>query len=772
MARPVGPVFVGGFEEFVVEDEKSKYTILYLPDLKNDELQAEGQPQVYYWVPGEVRMARQGDAGDFKFHHTHFVGVMSPETHVGVEEDGEVQGGLLAFTATSRYPTAVLQQAQEQLLDKFRGSNQTYWGWNTRVAPMFRIAPITSNTMVLTNLSPGRNGVSPIEAAGGQGSVSGGSGAGESSGNGSAPPGVRFGGGAPRLAVRPFHDAGPVAHGRSFAPRSNLEAWAFEIQGQGSGSVTGGENAYSVLMGAYPSEILWSGFHGASSQMNVAQNLVLPVWSQEIYLRVDGDWERIFQHFSAHVNARSLWFNADIKAEFNNMRTSGGIEVEMHVDGTIPGGEEMERIIQARSDLVFNTFMQQANQMIFQPADPTVTPAQATSSGGVLGSIFGGGGVALNFRQDRRSLKLHYEETRHHRYNQPTTISSTMQGLFNEMKDDPAAESKYFTRLVLGDLGRKVYRQVKPIVRWRRAQNEFIGDPVAFAAAQIGYPDAEGAIVWQPSVFQSTDSDEQSTDQAVFVRRKADEVRNAPQGWSPDMTFVKRFIHLDESMGATDDPYVKVFVEKNRIEIDEGENGILSNESVIEVRAESTGKLELEISGIDAILEGPSQVVEVEVKPSGQTHDGNPRQAVSFVYKHDDQEKPRILEIYTGQLDYAPDYQYRVHVKIKGTLMTRGMSWSGPWTRGNANGSITVHVPLADEEGVTNVVRFSPRDVMPRFSGSLSGRQDEGSVAPPPDDSYTPPTNGATAPPGRRAEPAGERTVGGFKISPPPSANA
>lgn len=771
MVNAVGPIFTGGFEEFVVEGEDTQYTILYCPDLNNDALQREGKAPVYYWIPGEVRLARRGGGGDFKFHHTHFVGVMSEDTHVGVDDDAEVQGGILAFTTTSRYPTEVLQQAQEQLLQKFRGDNDAFWGWRTRVAPMFRIAPIRSNTTVVTNLAVGSNGTAPIEDLGGTPAI------GTNAGPDGGPPVpgrmMAPGSGAPRLALRQLDAHAPVAHGRNFAPRSNLDAWAFQMMGQGAGSVTGGENAYSALMGAYPSEILWSGFHGTYSPMVVAQNLMLPFWAPQIYLRIHGSWDRIFQHFSAAAQARSLWFDADIKAEFNRMKTSGDITVELHVDATIPGAEELSRQIQERSDLVFNTFMQQANDAIFAPPDPEVEPAEASSSGGFLSRLFGSGGVALKFRQDKRGLDLTYEETRQHRYLQPNTISSQMEGFFNEMKADPEAEKKYFTRLVLGDLGRKIYRHVKPVVRWRKPGSEFIGDPVAFVSSQIGYPDGEGAITWRAQVFQSTDSDEQSSQIAQFVRRKSSEVENAPAGWEPDKTFVKRVVHLDESMGATDDPYVKVFVEKNTIELDEGPNGSLSNENVLEVRADSVGKLELEVSGIDVVLQDSAQVVELEIEPQGRTHDGNERQRVSFIYKHDDQDTPRILEIYTGQLDYVPEYRYRVHVTVKGTLFSRGMAWTGPWRQGNANGSIMVHVPLADEDGVTDVVRFEPREVGERFMRMIAGRSGSAPViaapqppmpsAPIPEPSVAAEAGATAPPPGRRGNvSAGTKTVGGY----------
>ncbi|NPV63855.1 MAG: hypothetical protein HPY61_14735 [Methanotrichaceae archaeon] len=751
MVDAVGPAYTGGFEEFVVTGEnEEQYTILYLPDRNNDLLQREGKPPVYYWVPGSVRLARFGDVGDYKFRHIHFVGVMDEQTHVGVEGRAEVVGGLLSFTTTYRYPTAVLKKAEEQLLNKFRGDNDRYWGWRTQAAPMFRIAPIRDSRTAITNLAPGRNGTAPAENIGtGEG--------------GSAPPGS-----APRSLVRRADLSKKVIHGRA-SNASNLDAWAWEIQGQGPGSVTGGENAYAGLVGAYPSELIWAGFHGAASPIVVTQYLTLPVWSQEIWLKITGNWDRIFQHFSAHANARYLWFAGDIKAEFNNLRISGDIKVEMAVDGTLPGAEDMEKEINKRIDLVTQKFMDEAAKRIFDPAPPTVEPAQAPS-GGIFSRIFGyGGGFALKYRRDATKLELKYEETRYYRYLQPTTISSSFEGIYNEIKRNPEAEKKYFTRLVMGDLSRKVTRLVKPVVNWPDPSKNWVGEPVAFLSAEIGYPGPMGSKQWMAHVFQSTDTTDQTNWSPAFVRRNEDEVSNPPSDWKPDVTYVRRRVHLTEPMGMTDNPFVIVDVEKNVIDLDP-EGGTPSTDNILEVRADSAGKLEAGPVDIDVVLQDNTQVVTVEFKASGRKHNGAERSVVKFQWKFDDQDKPRYWEIFTGLPDYAPIYEYRVTVSVKGTLFSRGMSWTGPWEPGLGNGPLMVHVPTPDEPGVTSR-RMEPRQVA--LEGTI-GQPIEGeqpSTVPPPS-SESGETSPVVAPPGssrteRATGKVEEHVVAGYEISQP-----
>lgn len=702
MVNPIGPVFVGGFEEFVVDEEGTgeKHTILYLPDLNNDALQAEGKAPVFYWAPGSVRLAKNDATNTYKFHHTHFVGDLDEQTTVGVEGHTEVVGGVLAFTTTARYPTEVLKKAHDQLLAKYSGRDDRYWGTRTSVAPEFRIVPITKNTTAVTNLAPGANGTAPAENINPPAPAPAG---------GGAPPGPRSDV-ASRTMVRKADLSGPVAHGARFQPRSNLDAWAFELQGQGPGSVTGGENAYAGLMGAYPSEIIWAGFHGGYSPIAVAQHMVMPMWSQEIYLKITGNWDRVFSHFSAAANGRFLWFGADIQAEFNNLRISGGIKVEVMIDGTTPEGQEMEKAIEKRIELITAQFMTQASKVIFDPPQPTVTPAQAPS-GGLFSTLFGyGGGLALKARRDSQSVDLFYEETRHFRYNQSNTISSTFEGFYSEMKRDPDAERKYFTRLVLGQLSKKITRIVKPVVNWPDPAKSWVGEPVAFLSASIGYPGMDGVPAWRSQVFQSTDTGDSTTFQPTFAQLLEGEAEDPPEGWDPDETFLKRKVHLSEAPGLSDDPFVKLVIERNEIDLDPGEYGTLSRDAVVEVRADSAGKLEIGPITIDTVLEDAKQIIEIEFKVHGKSLEGAERQIVRFSWNHADQDNSRYYEIFTGDPNFVPAYAYRATCTVKGTFTTRGMSWVGPWVEGASNGPLMVRVPMPDDPGVVQT-KMTPRAI-------------------------------------------------------------
>jgi hypothetical protein len=740
MSDPVGPVFTGGFEEFVIQDEAGEgHTLLFLPDRNNDALQRERKAPVFYYIPEKVRLARNAATNDFKFRHIHFVGVFDEST-AGIDK-GETSGGVLSLTTTSRFTPSVLKQAESQILERFSGRNDKYWGLRTRVAPQIRIAPITANQTVISSLAPDASGATPNAGTGGGGG-------GTTTPGGNPAPAPAGGGGEPGVPEGPrsrdFMQLGtrspwaPVPHGREFRG-TQLDAWAWRIQGSGPGSITGGENAYGGVIGPIPSEIVWAGFHGTYSPLFVTQNLVMPMWSQLMRVKITGSWDRIFQHFSAHVNARYLWFSADIKAEFNNLRIKGDIKVEVDIDGTMPGAQEMEKMINQRIDMIVQQFTEQAKKVIFDPPPPQVEPAQASSSGGgIFGALFGyNAGVALKFRRDETQLDLKYEETRYFRYNQPHTISSSLEGFYNEIKNDPKAESKYFQRLVLGELSRKIFRIVKPVVNWPDKARNWAGEPVAFISAQVGYPDSGGSIGWKPATFQKSDSPD-LTFRPVWIQWRKGEVANPPASWEPDATYVKRKIHLLEPPTESESPFFHIDVEQNVIDLDQGPNGTLTNDNIMEARADSAGTLDVGPIALSVELQSTAEIVEVELRAKGQRVDGKNRadKVTRFRFLSADQMEPRFWRIYTGQSDFKTDYQYRVHVTVRGTLTTKGQAWSGPWENAIGNGAIMVNVPMADDPGVTKralTQREMFSDVAVRAADGLDGGAGTGAPPAPPE---------------------------------------
>jgi hypothetical protein len=335
-------------------------------------------------------------------------------------------------------------------------------------------------------------------------------------------------------------------------------------------------------------------------------------------------------------------------------------------------------------------------------------------------------------------------------------------------------------------LGRKVHRIVKPVVNWPDPAKQWVGEPVAFLSAQVGYPDQQGIIQWKSDIFQSTDALDR-TWEPVFVQWRDGEVQDPPDDWDPSLTYVKRKVHLKEPPGESEYPYMKVLVERNEVDLDEGPNGSLINDNTLEVRADSAGVLDVGPVALSAELGTSSEIVEVEFRASGRRTDGSDRseKVTRFRWEFTDQNEARFWRVFTGQADFVPRYEYRVHVTVRGTLFNKGMAWSGPWTAGAGNGPLMVQVPTPGDPGV------EPRSLTSREIASTEAVHVMNGATPAP--APTPvgsgggigaPTTGTPAPGGIGAPRTGksvsvprseedeeaadreERTVDGFEVMP------
>jgi hypothetical protein len=699
MTDAVGPVFAAGFQAA----GKSGYTIQFLPDLHNDQLQREGKPPVYWWLPNATRLATK-ENGDFLFSFLHFVGVRSTDTTVGAQSaDEEVSGGLLGFSVTMAPPDDVMKSAFNDIQERFRGNDDHFWGWRTPATPMFRPVPIVSNTTSVTNLSPNPDGSFPKPSAPAGGAPAGG-GAGPPATGGGGPPPAAAGGKTVHQRSLP-RQIGVGAPGNSVAmPRTvsptfrgtNLDMWAFNLQGQGAGDINPlGVNSYSALVGSIPAALIWSTFHEGTSAFGVWQNVRMRVWSPTVHIHMEGDWDRVQDHFSAAASAGGWFWSADVQAEFNNLRESGGITTQIEVDQTLPGAEKLAEQIDKRSDLIFQKFMDLAQKTIFDPAPFKEDPAKA--SGGFLGL---GGGVAVKVRQDRTHLHLFYDETREMAYLQDNVVPGQLDGLYDVLKQDPTQEKKYFTTVYLGDWDRKVTRTVKPVVNWPDPAQQWVGEPVSFLTVQVGYPNTEGVVQWDGHIFQRSDGPDAVWQARMEMKKEAD-VANAPAGWKADKTFVKRQVQLTEPPSALENPYARVQVEQNVIDLDPGDLGSLVDDINLAVRADTVGTLAVGPITLSANLEGSGAVVEVTLQAAGKRKDGQDHDPVKFSWLAADQDKPRIWLLYTGDPTFVPKYTYQVRVVVKGTIFSHGQEWIGPLQEGSGDGPLTASVPTADDPGVT-----------------------------------------------------------------------
>src|SRR5262249_38785988 len=153
-------------------------------------------------------------------------------------------------------------------------------------------------------------------------------------------------------------------------------------------------------------------------------------------------------------------------------------------------------------------------------------------------------------------------------------------------------------------------------------------------------PDTQGAIQWDGHVFEPSDGPDAKWTTAMAKKNQTD-VSNAPGGWTPDKTFLKRKIHFSEPPSELENPFVRVSVERNEVDLDSGPSGSLVDDVNLEVRVDNVGALNVGPIFLGIDLEGPKQIVEITFKAAGKTLDGRDRPPVKFSWSFADQAEPR-----------------------------------------------------------------------------------------------------------------------------------
>lgn len=680
MTDAIGPVWVGGFEEIHVSDAGVDYVLQFLPDKNNDLLQQEGKNPVFYWLPNALRLAEKPN-GDLRLSFLHFMGVQDGETNLGVApgQTRETSGGVLSFAMTGTPPDGVLPDAHKQILDRMKNRNDVPRFW--RVLENFatpssdadiRPVPIRSSTL--------------------------------------------------RVMVTDQDGAGPNTNAG--------DPFFVNAQGGGAGGLSPlAEHPFIVNLGTFAAAQVEQGLLSTETPVAVLEDMVLALWAPVTELHMESNWERVFEHFNVQAQARYFWAAADVKATWNTLRTEGHIKVELKMDKSIPGADNQEQMITKYIDMLVSMWLDQAKQLIFTPMPQVQDPAPPSGGGFNLFGWGFGGGVSLNFQQDRVNMAQTFDFSLDQIYPQPHTMGGSVDGVADIVAKDPSQKSKYMRKLFLDNWERKITTVCRPVVKWKE-------EPVKFVSVQVGYPGPDGALAFsahdftappEPAAIPTADAVHdaaapvaETTPQApassptltygngtaaevFFVRatqKALEDVTNPPDGWTPNKVFVKRTLHFDEPAAESSDQFKKTFVDVNEVVIDPGDHGSMTESLSVEVRADTAGTLALGPMRLFPPMTDATMFVEVEFQITGEPA-LPPRSAVRYEFTLADATTPRFLTVYTGRPDWNPGFTYQVRTLRGGSDDIEAEEWLGPVVEVKGGGELLIRRPAKTGTGVT-----------------------------------------------------------------------
>ncbi|HSM56583.1 MAG TPA: hypothetical protein VK879_10555 [Candidatus Sulfomarinibacteraceae bacterium] len=642
-AKAVGPAWVGQVLPIDVEADGRVYRVQWLPDRNNDLLREAGKPMHFYYLPDRPRLARDED-GHYIFHLQKFSGVMDPTKNIGEDGFAELTGGALTFTATLGMPKEVLDQAFEGLKKALPQQES--------VPHFFR--------------SDQESGPAPV--LGGP---------------------VRLHSNRTVLHQLSLEGQGPGGNGAGPQP------WAFEIQGAGDGTLNvQGSNAYTVMLGNRPAQMLLASAESGSSQVTLENHIGYEIWTLVTEIKIKGEWESIYKHYSHHMKG-NLWFtHADFKRETNRLIQNDTISVEVSFGAGMVDASQQQAYEQA-ADAIAQTMMERIKNkmgMAQQQANEEAAEVTETQKRTVVKKLgwftiwrSSDMGMAFKSRKDEFRGELDYTKTINKQVVRQDVLSSQMEGLFDETSRDEEARQRYFSDVYFEEGFKKIHVVASANANWGNGEER--GDPIHRVKLQVGYPDSKGNLIWKTNArFKDNDAEAAFSEEPALV------------SWTPqtkDRLYVFDFTRHD-GLGETADKIhlrkIVSFKEAPNVAANEVTLEERTNTHVVEVRAESAGRLKVGPISLDMPL-GSDQVqvlVNVRTPTFGEK---------VLTFDAENEHKPQFYTVWYAGPDKIEPYEYKAEVVVTGKKFgQRALRWEGDWIEGEGSGPLVVEVPPVPED--------------------------------------------------------------------------
>lgn len=656
-----GPIWLGNSMPTIEtsdEEDGSTYRIQWLPDRNNQKLREAGKPMKFYYRPMQPRLVRR-DGGHFIFHLQEFSGVMDPTKNIGEDGFSELAGGLLTFTSTLGPPQKVLNRSFEALKKQLTvdESNPLLF-WKDDSTPPIQVGPVPlhENKTVLHELRPENKG---------------------SNGNGAGP-----------------------------AP------WAFEIQGTEAGGTTNveGSNAFSVMLGSRPVQMLKASAERGSSQITLENRVKYRVWSLVTHIRITGTWDSVFKHFSAHLKGSVGPFSPlDMRRITDKLVQESDIEVEInHGSIDIKQQQNYEKTADAIADNIrkmvedkLKDATKAATESMKEEPAKTEGPENSGNRGlwGIArGFLFGSKpqlGLALKSRKQEFKGSFEYKKEINKQVLRDDILSSQMEGLFDEISENDEAHDRYFSKVFFEEGFRKVHVVARANANWQ--ENGKAGDPIDSVNLQVGYPDSEGNLNWksaarfkeneaqkkfsaEPSVVSWTPNTKNRLYAFDFTRHESEDRPN-------EQVHLKKMIRFKES------PDVAV---EELVETEE------TDTHVVEVRADSAGHLNVGPISLDMPIGKDNDQIQVKVMVKTPTFGEK-----VFSFDHTNENKERNYSVWYASEEEIEPYEYKVEAIVKGRRFgQQAIRWEGEWQEQTGSGALVAEIPPVPEDLETKMDEY------------------------------------------------------------------
>jgi hypothetical protein len=356
----------------------------------------------FYYMPQNLHLAKLPNSDDFDFSVTLFKGLMTAEDTLNsgnvASVGGEIDAGgaFVTFSTTMAVPSSVLSAATAQIKAGMFSNPPPRIAAHCQVGPADLVAPLgcvpiarNQVTIEVPNLpaSPPPAGAPPTGASAAPGASS---------------PAAAGGAQPSTPTATPAAAPAPLPN--------NGNPWFISAQGSGDGSIdASGISSFLVTCNQYAAGAIVGAVQDGKPPFTVHSHLTLMFYMNACQIHMDVDMDKTFTQFSGALEAKYMFAQADLSANYQSLVTSGAITTIINENGVAVDPDTKKLIDTQISNMQSNAWDLVKNDLFnWQP-----TPdAPASASTGACG------GAAV-------SLKMNYQKRGQHLWND-FTINETV----------------------------------------------------------------------------------------------------------------------------------------------------------------------------------------------------------------------------------------------------------------------------------------------------------------------------------------------------------
>ncbi len=475
---PLGPLFGPDFITITITDSTfGVYNLEVFPDANNPQLKANQLPMQFYYMPQNLYLAKKQNSDDFDFSCTIFKGLMTSEDTLNASNvasvGGEVDagGGFVTFSTTMAIPSSVLSAALAQIKAGQLSNVPPRIADHVQVgagdpAPLLGCVPIASNsvTIEVPQLPGSPTPASPPAAAAASGSSS------------SSP---SSGGSTPAPAAGSATGAAASASAPPATPNVGSNPYFISAQGMGNGSIDASSvSTFLVTCNQLAAGAIAGSLQAGMSPFTVHYNLTLMFYMNACQIQMDVNVDKVYTQLSAAAEAKYMFVQADLSANYQACVTNGAITTIINENGVAIDPDTKKLIDTTIGDMQTKAWDLVKTEIFdWQPKPDT----PATASTGACG------GAAVSLKANYQMHAVHFDNS--FTLNQTVSRLQTASGDLTELEPAIKANvSKYLAIIDIGEFFQKLQVAATPNIDFSGTE---IADPINSASIEVSYPVAD-----------------------------------------------------------------------------------------------------------------------------------------------------------------------------------------------------------------------------------------------------------------------------------------